>query len=468
MREPKSMQKGVEQSFKCAQHQKKQTVIKVLQATHPLQTPIKVSGLRACLPPITGAPHRSCGHAVSVANDLSAAQLVGCGGGNEPGACGEAKPAAKCGVGGRRGVPHLWWVVDESCGSSDERTIAPKLKSNLTKVLSKKDLCINDLISTRLNFILYLVPKLLEDGHKILMFSQSPSMLKIVESVLASTVGKEKIIRMDGTTSGDERKELIQGFQGNEMTSSSNLESSGPEIFLMSTRVGGMGITLTGASRVIILDPSENPSDDNQAVDRAYRLGQNKDVVVYRLIMCGTIEEHTYRQQILKVETSFAVLGEEQCMREITKQEGEVLIMPSEGFHVSRTWRQLRAMYGDTFDRSLSSDLQLIRNHESVFDVSDHGILYSLEEDLAPAEESEDANPNVMGAARLEKEKIDKEAVVVEEPVKVMIKVPRHVVTDGGSAVRTLRIRSGAALQILSSENLEFEDVVLYGHAGEG
>lgn len=61
--------------------------------------------------------------------------------------------------------------------------------------------------------------------------------------------------------------------------------------------MGGLGITLTSADRVIIFDPSWNPSVDAQAVDRAYRIGQKRPVVVYRLITCGTIEEKIYRKQ---------------------------------------------------------------------------------------------------------------------------------------------------------------------------
>lgn len=63
--------------------------------------------------------------------------------------------------------------------------------------------------------------------------------------------------------------------------------------------VGGLGITLTGADRAIIFDPSWNSSDD-QAVDRVYRIGQTRNVVVYRLITCGTIEEKIYRKQVFK------------------------------------------------------------------------------------------------------------------------------------------------------------------------
>ncbi len=71
-------------------------------------------------------------------------------------------------------------------------------------------------------------------------------------------------------------------------------------VFLLTTQVGGLGLTLTAADRVIIVDPAWNPSVDNQSVDRAYRIGQQQDVVVYRIITCGTVEEKIYKKQVFK------------------------------------------------------------------------------------------------------------------------------------------------------------------------
>jgi DNA excision repair protein ERCC-6 len=69
---------------------------------------------------------------------------------------------------------------------------------------------------------------------------------------------------------------------------------------LLSTHVGGVGVNLTGADRVVIVDPDWNPSTDNQALERAFRIGQTRDVSVYRLICAGTIEEKMYKKQIFK------------------------------------------------------------------------------------------------------------------------------------------------------------------------
>ena len=71
-------------------------------------------------------------------------------------------------------------------------------------------------------------------------------------------------------------------------------------MMLLTTQVGREGLTLTSANKVVIYDPSWNPAEDAQAVDRAYRIGQKQHVVVYRLITCGTVEEKMYRRQIYK------------------------------------------------------------------------------------------------------------------------------------------------------------------------
>jgi DNA excision repair protein ERCC-6 len=95
---------------------------------------------------------------------------------------------------------------------------------------------------------------------------------------------------MDGATPIPSRKPLIDAF------------NSDPNIFLfvLTTRVGGLGINLTGADRVVIFDPDWNPCTDVQARERVWRIGQTKQVVIYRLVMAGTLEEKIYHRQIFK------------------------------------------------------------------------------------------------------------------------------------------------------------------------
>ncbi|KAG7389696.1 DNA excision repair protein ERCC-6-like 2 [Phytophthora pseudosyringae] len=92
------------------------------------------------------------------------------------------------------------------------------------------------------------------------------------------------------------------------MVNDFNSPNSNTTVFLISTRAGGVGLNLQSATNVVILDPSWNPAHDCQAQDRAYRIGQTKDVQVYRLITLGTIEEMIYVRQIYKQQLSDSTL----------------------------------------------------------------------------------------------------------------------------------------------------------------
>lgn len=143
------------------------------------------------------------------------------------------------------------------------------------------------------------VKKLIEiwgaTNHKILIFCQTRQMLDILERFLQKLVKPQTqetfpYLRMDGTTPIAKRQDLVDQF------------NSDPHIviFLLTTKVGGLGVNLTGADRIIIYDPDWNPSTDMQARERAWRLGQKRDIVIYRLMIMGSIEEKIYHRQIFK------------------------------------------------------------------------------------------------------------------------------------------------------------------------
>ncbi|KAI0377847.1 SNF2 family N-terminal domain-containing protein [Hypomontagnella monticulosa] len=134
-------------------------------------------------------------------------------------------------------------------------------------------------------------------GHKTLLFSQGTQMLDILE-VFVKRLGYIKYLRMDGGTAIKDRQSLVDQFNN----------TPDIDLFLLTTRVGGLGVNLTGASRVIIFDPDWNPSNDIQARERAWRLGQKKEVTIYRLMTAGTIEEKMYHRQIFKQFLSNKVL----------------------------------------------------------------------------------------------------------------------------------------------------------------
>ncbi len=124
-----------------------------------------------------------------------------------------------------------------------------------------------------------LLRNLKEGGHRVLLYFQMTRMIDLIEEYLAYR--NYKYCRLDGSTKLEDRRDTVADFQ------------TRPEIFifLLSTRAGGLGINLTSADTVIFYDSDWNPTIDSQAMDRAHRLGQTRQVTVYRLITRGTIEE---------------------------------------------------------------------------------------------------------------------------------------------------------------------------------
>lgn len=127
-----------------------------------------------------------------------------------------------------------------------------------------------------------------ENGDKVLVFSHSVRLLKMLQMLFNHT--SYNVSYLDGSVSLDDRSKVVNGF------------NSDPRqfVFLISTRAGGVGLNITSANKVVVVDPNWNPSYDLQAQDRAYRIGQLRDVEVFRLVSAGTIEEIVYARQIYK------------------------------------------------------------------------------------------------------------------------------------------------------------------------
>ncbi|KAK0720783.1 P-loop containing nucleoside triphosphate hydrolase protein [Lasiosphaeris hirsuta] len=127
-----------------------------------------------------------------------------------------------------------------------------------------------------------------ESGDKVLVFSHSVRLLRILQHLFQST--SYNVSFLDGRDSYEDRQRVVDDF------------NSDPAqfVFLISTKAGGVGLNITSANKVVIFDPHWNPSYDLQAQDRAYRIGQVRDVDVFRLVSAGTIEEIVYARQIYK------------------------------------------------------------------------------------------------------------------------------------------------------------------------
>ncbi len=124
--------------------------------------------------------------------------------------------------------------------------------------------------------------------NRVLLFSQSRKMLDILEAHIKELNYEYR--RMDGQTQAVNRSNLV-----NEFNTNTNIF-----VFLLTTKVGGLGLNLIGANKIIIFDPDWNPVNDSQSKERAWRIGQTKNVVIYRLLTSGTIEEKIYHRQIFK------------------------------------------------------------------------------------------------------------------------------------------------------------------------
>ena len=170
--------------------------------------------------------------------------------------------------------------------------------------------------SGKLDLLMEVIPDAIANDHRILVFSQFTSMLKIIENELKDL--EIPYFYLEGNTPTVERNDYVKRFNNGE-----------GKVFLISLKAGGTGLNLTGADTVIHYDPWWNPAVEEQATDRAYRIGQQNKVHVMKLITKGTIEEKIYRLQKKKKELSDTVINSKQVfINTLTKEELEELFAP--------------------------------------------------------------------------------------------------------------------------------------------
>ena len=148
----------------------------------------------------------------------------------------------------------------------------------------------------KLDLLMAMLPELVDEGRRVLLFSQFTSMLSLIEHEL----DKAGLSYVTLTGDTNDRETPIRRFQDGEVP-----------IFLISLKAGGVGLNLTAADTVIHYDPWWNPAVENQATDRAHRLGQDKPVFVYKLIVSGSIEEKILALQERKAELAAGILSED-------------------------------------------------------------------------------------------------------------------------------------------------------------
>jgi superfamily II DNA or RNA helicase len=166
----------------------------------------------------------------------------------------------------------------------------------------------------KLDQLMDMLPELVDEGRKVLVFSQFTSMLALI----AEELNKAKIEFTLLTGDTTDREGVIKGFQ----------EGAIP-VFLISLKAGGVGLNLTAADTVIHYDPWWNPAVENQATDRAHRLGQTKNVFVYKLVVAGSIEEKILALQERKAELAAGVLsGDGAALSKFGESDIRALLAP--------------------------------------------------------------------------------------------------------------------------------------------
>jgi len=170
--------------------------------------------------------------------------------------------------------------------------------------------------SAKLELLMLMLPELLEEGRKILVFSQFTSMLSLIEDQLNQR--KIDFTKLTGSTRN--RDQVINRFTDGEVS-----------VFLISLKAGGVGLNLTEADTVIHYDPWWNPAVENQASDRAHRIGQDKPVFVYKLVVENTLEEKILEMQQRKQALADSVYGNKKSSSNfaLTAKDIEELLSPT-------------------------------------------------------------------------------------------------------------------------------------------
>lgn len=169
---------------------------------------------------------------------------------------------------------------------------------------------------SKLDDLQELISQIVEGGNRVLVFSQFTSFLRMAEQCLTSnSVSGLTSLYLDGSTPLAKRKQMVEQFQRGEA-----------QVFFISLKAGGLGLNLTAANYVIHLDPWWNPAIEQQATDRAYRIGQHRNVTVYHLIAADTIEEKILRLHQSKRDLADALLQDQNTTHTLTLDDMRMLV----------------------------------------------------------------------------------------------------------------------------------------------
>ena len=201
--------------------------------------------------------------------------------------------------------------------SSDDKDFNKKKIEILAELTRLRQVCCDPRLcydnyggsSAKLDSCMELIQSAIDGGHRMLLFSQFTSMLELIEKRLAAE--NIEYYKITGETSKQRRMELVKQFN----------EGTVP-VFLISLKAGGVGLNLIGADMVIHYDPWWNVAVQNQATDRAHRIGQTKKVTVYKMVVKNTIEEKILKLQDSKRDLADSIIsGDNVGMSSMSRDE---------------------------------------------------------------------------------------------------------------------------------------------------
>lgn len=177
----------------------------------------------------------------------------------------------------------------------------------------------NDLlwrVAGKFELLSRMLPKLAATKHRVLIFFQMTQVMTIMEDFIGHSLGL-KYLRLDGSTKTEDRSEMLKTF---------NAPDSPYFAFLLSTRAGGLGLNLQSADTVIIFDSDWNPHQDLQAQDRAHRIGQTKEVRIFRLVTNDSVEEYILERAQFKLSLDGKVIQAGKFDHKSTNEEREAML----------------------------------------------------------------------------------------------------------------------------------------------
>jgi len=191
----------------------------------------------------------------------------------------------------------------------------------LTSLLRLRQICCHPALvaagksagtSAKVEALVDVLEPLMAEGQKVLVFSQFVTLIELIQPVLAEHGWKQFVL----TGATENRGDLVKEFQ----------QSEGAAVFLISLKAGGFGLNLTAASYVVLFDPWWNPAVENQAIDRTHRIGQERKVMAYRLLIKDSIEEKIRKLQRTKSALAQDVLGEERFAQGLSLDDLKFLL----------------------------------------------------------------------------------------------------------------------------------------------